>query len=543
MLNTTHRYPLPDNERVREYRPNTPETQRLEAKLAALAAEPTEIPCIVGGEEVRTGDVRELRSPHDHSLVLARWHAATPEVIERAITTSREAWQEWSRTPAHVRLAIFEKAATLLAGPWRDTINGSTMLGQSKTCFQAEIDAACELIDFWRFNNHYLLHQVQTEQPPHSPQGQWNMLDHRPLEGFVYAVTPFNFTSIAANLPGAPVLMGNVSIWKPSNSAIYSNYFIMKLYEAAGMPPGVINFVPGDPPAITKQLLDSRDFAGIHFTGSTQVFQQLWKQMGEQLDRYRNYPRIVGETGGKDFIFVHESADPETTAVAALRGAFEYQGQKCSAASRMYVPRKLWPAVRDRLIADMKTIRMGDTSDFSNFIGAVIHEQAFEKHRNYQEYARQNAGATILQGGEADREKGWFVQPTLIECEDPQFKTMQEEIFGPILSVHVYDENDLDRALALCDETSPYALTGAVFSQDRIAAERICERLRYAAGNFYINDKPTGAVVGQQPFGGARASGTDDKAGSVLNLLRWVAPRAIKETYDPPRDYRYPHLG
>lgn len=543
MLNTTHQYPLPDNERVREYRPNAPETQRLEAKLAALAAEPTEIPCIVGGEEIRTGDVRELRSPHDHSLLLARWHAATPEVIEHAVATSREAWQEWSRTPAHVRLAIFEKAATLLAGPWRDTINGSTMLGQSKTCFQAEIDAACELIDFWRFNNHYLLHQVQTEQPPHSPPGQWNVLDHRPLEGFVYAVTPFNFTSIAANLPGAPVLMGNVSIWKPSNSAIYSNYFIMKLYEAAGMPPGVINFVPGDPPAITKQLLDSPDFAGIHFTGSTQVFQQLWKQMGEQLDRYRNYPRIVGETGGKDFIFVHESADPETTAVAALRGAFEYQGQKCSAASRMYVPRKLWPAVRDRLIADMKTIRMGDTSDFSNFIGAVIHEQAFEKHRDYQEYARQNAGATILQGGEADREKGWFVQPTLIECEDPQFKTMQEEIFGPILSVHVYDENDLDRALTLCDETSPYALTGAVFSQDRIAAERICERLRYAAGNFYINDKPTGAVVGQQPFGGARASGTDDKAGSVLNLLRWVAPRAIKETYDPPRDYRYPHLG
>lgn len=543
MLNTHHTYALPDNEPITPFHPGSPETKSLQAKLAEMAREVVEIPCIVGGEEIRTGDIHENRSPHDHSQVLARWHAATPEVVEKALVTGREAWQEWSRTPAHVRLAIFEKAATLLAGPWRDTINAATMLGQSKTCFQAEIDASCELIDFWRFNNHYLLNQVQTEQPPHSPSGQRNVLDHRPLEGFVYSVTPFNFTSIAANLPGAPILMGNVSLWKPSNAAIYSNYYIMKLYEAAGMPPGVLNFVPGDPAGITQQVLAAHDFAGLHFTGSTHVFQELWRKTAENLPQYRSYPRLVGETGGKDFIFVHESADPEAVAVGALRGAFEYQGQKCSAASRMYVPRKLWPQIRDRLVADMKTIQMGNPADFSNFIGAVIHEQSFEKIQGFQEYARQNAGATIVQGGEADRTTGWFIQPTLIECEDPQFRTMQEEIFGPVLSVHVYDENELDRALDLCDETSPYALTGAVFAQDRLAAERIGERLRFAAGNFYVNDKPTGAVVGQQPFGGARASGTDDKAGSVLNLLRWVAPRTIKETFDPPRDYRYPHLG
>ncbi len=543
MMNTDFTRSLPPNEVIRGYAPGAAETKSLAKRLAELSSETLEIPCIVGGEEIRTGDIHENRAPHDHSNVLCRWHAANPDVVERAIVASREAWLEWSETPVHVRVAIFEKAATLLAGPWRDTINAATMLNQSKTCFQAEIDAACELIDFWRFNNYYVLNQVHSEQPPHSPSGMWNVLDHRPLEGFVYAVTPFNFTSIAANLPGAPVLMGNVSLWKPSNHSILSNYYIMKLYEAAGLPPGVINFIPGDPAAITQQLMTSPEFSGLHYTGSTAVFQHLWKVAAENLPNYRSYPRIVGETGGKDFIFVHESADAEATAVAALRGSFEYQGQKCSAASRMYVPRNRWSEIRDRLIADMQTIRMGDPADFSNFIGAVIHEQSFEKITGAIQHARDTPGASIVQGGESNREQGWFVQPTLIECDDPQFRTMQEELFGPVLSVHVYDENNLDEALRLCDETSPYALTGAVFSQDRVEAERISDRLRHAAGNFYINDKPTGAVVGQQPFGGARASGTDDKAGSVLNLLRWVAPRTVKETFDPPRDYRYPHMG
>ncbi|MEM7262631.1 MAG: aldehyde dehydrogenase family protein, partial [Planctomycetota bacterium] len=388
MMNTDFHRAMPGNEPIRPYRPSDPETAALKARLAELASETIEVPCIVGGEEIRTGDLREDRAPHDHDQLLCKWHAATPEVVERAITSSREAWREWSETPAHVRVAIFEKAATLLAGPWRDTINAATMLGQSKTCFQAEIDAACELIDFWRFNNAYVLNQIYTEQPPHSPDGMWNVLDHRPLEGFVYAVTPFNFTSIAANLAGAPALMGNVAIWKPSDHSVFSNYFIMKLYEAAGMPPGVINFIPGDPAAITQQLMASPEFSGLHFTGSTHVFRQLWKQTGEQLDRYRNYPRIVGETGGKDFIFVHESADAEAVAVAALRGAYEYQGQKCSAASRMYVPRSLWGDVRDRLIADMKTIKMGDPADFSNFIGAVIHEGSFDKLSGAIDHAR-----------------------------------------------------------------------------------------------------------------------------------------------------------
>ncbi|MDA1195968.1 MAG: L-glutamate gamma-semialdehyde dehydrogenase [Planctomycetota bacterium] len=540
MPNTVFRRTEPQNEPIRSYAPGTAETASLQARLAAMASETVEIPCIVGGQEILTGEVRSWTAPHDHSLELCRWHAATPEVVESALASSKEAWQTWSETDPHVRVAVFEKAAALLAGPWRDTLNASTMLGQSKTCFQAEIDAACELIDFWRFNAWFALHRIYPEQPG-SPPEMWNHVDHRPLEGFVYAATPFNFTSIAANLSSAPALMGNTVIWKPSESSMLSNYYLMKLMEEAGLPPGVINFLPGEPAGITEQLLGSREFAGLHFTGSTAVFRYLWKQIAERLGDYRSYPRIVGETGGKDFIFAHESADLETLVVAALRGAFEFQGQKCSAASRMYVPNTIWPAFRDRLIAEMEQIRMGDPADWSQFMAAVIHEGAYDRITGYVERAKM--GARVLAGGKPSKERGWFVDPTLIECEDPQYETMREELFGPVLSVHVYDANKLDDALALCDATSPYALTGAVFARDRTVSEHMARALRHAAGNFYINDKPTGAVVHQQPFGGARASGTDDKAGAPQNLMRWVAPRSVKETYVPPRTWRYPHMG
>ncbi|MGE3164560.1 MAG: L-glutamate gamma-semialdehyde dehydrogenase [Planctomycetota bacterium] len=542
MNNTRFHLELPPNEPISSFRPGEASTVALQKRIQELASETLEIPCLVGGKEVFTGKVKEWRAPHDHEKVLCRWHSATPEVVAAAVASSQSAWREWSAAPYSVRLGIFLKAAELLAGPWRNTLNAATMLGQSKTCFQAEIDAACELIDFWRFNCYFALEQIYSDQPK-SPTGYWNTMDYRPLEGFVYAVTPFNFTSIAGNLPTAPALMGNVAIWKPSSSSVYSNYYLMRLLEAAGLPPGVINFVPGSPGEITEALLDSPHFSGIHYTGSTAVFHALWRRIGEGLDRYRNYPRIVGETGGKDFIFAHASASLEALVTAALRGAFEYQGQKCSAASRVYLPRSLWKSFRDSLVSQIESIRMGDVADFGNFMGAVINEEAYKRITGYVEHARTSAGARVLAGGAASRERGWFVEPTLIECDDPRFKTMEEEIFGPVLSVHVYDDDSLEDALTLCDQTSPYALTGAVFAQDRLAAERISQRLRFAAGNFYINDKPTGAVVGQQPFGGGRASGTDDKAGSALNLVRWVAPRAIKETFDPPRSYRYPHMG
>ncbi len=540
MLNTVFRRDEPANEPIRMYAPGTPETASLQAKLASMSAETLEIPCIVNGEEIFTGETRTWTAPHDHANTLCTWHAATPEVVEKALASSKEAWRQWSETPPHVRISVFEKAAELLAGPWRDTLNASTMLGQSKTCFQAEIDAACELIDFWRMNSHFALNRIYPEQP-NSPSDMWNYVDHRPLEGFVYAVTPFNFTSIAANLPSAPALMGNVAIWKPSESSMLSNYYLMKLMEEAGLPPGVINFVPGDPVGITGQLLGSEDFAGLHFTGSTNVFRHLWKQIADGLDGYRSYPRIVGETGGKDFIFAHESADIETLVVAALRGAYEFQGQKCSAASRMYVPDTIWPEFRDKLVAEMAQITMGDPADWSNFMGAVIHEGSYDKLAGFVERAK--TGAKVIAGGNPSKEQGWFIDPTLIECEDPQYETMNTELFGPVLSVHVYDANKLDDALALCDATGPYALTGAIFARDRTVSESMATALRHAAGNFYINDKPTGAVVNQQPFGGGRASGTDDKAGAPQNLLRWLAPRSVKENYIPPRSWRYPHMG
>jgi 1-pyrroline-5-carboxylate dehydrogenase len=540
MLNTVFRRDEPRNEPIRMYAPGTPETASLQARLAAMSAETIDIPCVVGGEEIRTGETRTWTAPHDHGKTLCTWHAATPEVVQKALASSRAAWRDWSEQPAHVRLSVFEKAAELLAGPWRDTLNAATMLGQSKTCFQAEIDAACELIDFWRLNCHFALGEVYRQQPS-SPSDMWNYVDHRPLEGFVYAVTPFNFTSIAGNLPTAPALMGNVAIWKPSESSMLSNWYLVKLLEEAGLPPGVVNFVPGDPVSITEALLGAEDFAGLHFTGSTAVFRSLWKQIAGNLDAYRSYPRLVGETGGKDFIFAHESADLDALAVAALRGAFEVQGQKCSAARRMYVPDTLWPALRDRLVSEIEQIAMGDPADWSNFMGAVINDRSWEKIDGYVERAK--TGAKVLVGGANSREQGWFIQPTLIEAQDPAYETLCEEIFGPVLSVHVYDANRLDEALALCDRTGPYALTGAVFARDRTVSESMAKALRHAAGNFYINDKPTGAVVNQQPFGGARASGTDDKAGAPQNLMRWVAARSVKETYVSPRSWRYPHMG
>ena len=532
--------PYPVNEPVKSYAPGSAERRSLQARLAEMSNEVVEIPVIIGDEEIRTGNVVEVTMPHDHHHVLARCHLAGPEEARRAIEVSRAAWDEWSNWSWEDRVSVFLRAADLLAGPWRDTLNAATMLGQSKTVHQAEIDSACELIDFWRFNSYYAT-QVYAIQPDSAP-GTWNRLDYRPLEGFIYAVTPFNFTSIVGNLPTAPALMGNVAIWKPARSSELSAYYIMRLLQEAGLPPGVINFLPGHGPELSDVLLTSPEFAGLHFTGSTATFHHLWKQISENLDNYRSYPRIVGETGGKDFIVAHESADVQALAVAIVRGGFEYQGQKCSAVSRVYIPRTLWDDVRERVLAMVAEIKVGDTRDFSNFMGAVIDEKAFRKITSYIDYARESENAEIIAGGTYDDSKGWFVQPTVIVTTDPQHRLMKEEIFGPVVTVYVYDE-DWPDALRLVNATSPYGLTGAVFARDRGAIRDALAALRHAAGNFYINDKPTGAVVGQQPFGGGRASGTNDKAGSILNLLRWVSPRAIKETLVPPTDYKYPFLA
>jgi len=532
----------PRNEPVRPYLPGSAPTQSLKRRLAEMASETIEIPLLVGGREVRTGKLAENVCPHDRSTVLCRYHTATPEVVEEAIRASQDAWRDWARMSATHRLAIFLRMAELLAGPWRDTLNAATMLGQSKTCHQAEIDAACELIDFYRFNPYYALCRMYPEQPL-SPQGIWDYVEYRPLEGFVFAVTPFNFTSIAGNLPTSPAMMGNTVLWKPASSSVLSNYYLMRMFEEAGLPPGVINFIPGRGGSVGNPVVASPHLAGIHFTGSTPVFQGMWRSIGENIARYRTYPRIVGETGGKDFIFVHRSASLDSVVANAVRGAFEFQGQKCSAASRMYVPQSLWGELRDRLVAEVATLKMGDVQDFSNFCGAVIDEGAFDTITGYIDHAKAASDATILCGGGYDKSQGFFVEPTVILCEDPHAKSMEEEIFGPVLSVFVYEDERIEEALDLCDTTSPYALTGAVFGQDRLAVEHITDRLRFASGNFYINDKPTGAVVGQQPFGGSRASGTNDKAGSVTNLLRWVSMRAVKENLLPVTDYRYPFLG
>ncbi|MBI2220950.1 MAG: L-glutamate gamma-semialdehyde dehydrogenase [Acidobacteria bacterium] len=535
----TRRVPPPVNDPNRSYAPGTPERAELKARLKQMSAEKIDIPIIIGGREIRTGRTSQSVMPHDHRHVLAEYHLAGPEHVEQAVAAAAEAHREWSSWPWEERAAVLLRAAELLATTWRPTLNAATMLGQSKTAFQAEIDAASEMVDFWRFNPYYA-QELYTEQPV-SSHAMWNQLEYRPLEGFVYAITPFNFTSIGGNLPTAPALMGNTVVWKPASSAMLSAYYIMRLLEAAGMPPGVINFVPGQASQITSALLDSPSLAGVHFTGSTEVFNSMWKRIGENVGRYRSYPRIVGETGGKDFIVAHPSADPVEVAVAMARGAFEYQGQKCSAASRVYVPKSLWDEVRDRTIAMMQDMKMGDIADFRNFVGAVIDKKAFASISGYLEDARKNA--KILQGGRADDRTGYFIEPTLIQTEDPGYRCLCEEIFGPVLTAYVYADEKWEETLQVVDRTSPYALTGAVFAKDRRAVLQAMSALRNAAGNFYINDKPTGAVVGQQPFGGARASGTNDKAGSKLNLVRWVSARTVKETFSPPRDYRYPFMS
>ncbi|HXW96448.1 MAG TPA: L-glutamate gamma-semialdehyde dehydrogenase [Gemmatimonadales bacterium] len=533
--------PRPTNEPVLAYAPGSPERAALKARLAAMAKETIDIPIIVGGKEIRTGKLIDVVSPHDHRRVLARAHHADLATVQAAIASGQQAWREWSAMRFEDRAGVLLKAADLLAGPWRATVNAATMLGQSKTAFQAEIDSACELIDFWRFNVHFA-EQLYREQPASAPL-TWNRMEHRALEGFVYAITPFNFTAIGGNLPTAPALMGNVALWKPAQTALLSNYYVMKVLEEAGLPPGVINFVPGDPQAVSGAALADPALAGIHFTGSTAVFQTLWRTVGENLPRYRGYPRIVGETGGKDFVLAHPSADLEALAVGLVRGAYEYQGQKCSAASRAYVPASLWPKLKERLLALIADIRMGDVADFRNFMGAVIDRRAYERLTGYLAQAKNDSGVTILAGGGADAETGYFVEPTLIQVEHPGYRTMCEELFGPVLTLYVYPDAQWSETLRLVDQTSPYALTGAVFAQDRRALAEAEAALRHAAGNYYINDKPTGAVVGQQPFGGARASGTNDKAGSILNLVRWVSPRTIKENFLPARDYRYPFMG
>jgi 1-pyrroline-5-carboxylate dehydrogenase len=532
--------PEPRNEPVLGYAPGSVERASLKARLNAMHREIVDIPCVVGGKDIRDGKTVDVVLPHCHRHVLAKVHQATAETIHGAIAAANEAQREWAQWRFEDRAAVFLRAADLLAGPWRSTLNAATMLGQSKTAHQAEIDSACELIDFLRFNVHFA-ERLYREQPESSP-GMWNRMDHRPLEGFVYAITPFNFTAIGGNLPTAPALLGNVVVWKPAATATLSNYLFLRLLEQAGLPPGVINFIPGSAAQVSDIVLADRTLAGIHFTGSTEVFQTLWKKVSDRIEHYATYPRLVGETGGKDFVLAHASADPQALAVGLVRGAFEYQGQKCSAASRAYVPDNLWPDVKDRMLEMMSAIRMGDVADFRNFMGAVIDHRAFERIKAYLDQARSAAGVKILAGGKADNSTGYFVDPTLIQVEDPMYRTMCEEIFGPVLTLHVYPAGQWNETLALVDRTSPYSLTGAVFATDRQAILEADRALRNAAGNFYINDKPTGAVVGQQPFGGARASGTNDKAGSILNLVRWISPRTIKETFVPPTDYRYPFM-
>jgi 1-pyrroline-5-carboxylate dehydrogenase len=532
--------PAPRNEPVRDYAPGSPERESLKRRLAEMDGSEIEIPMIIGGEEVRTGNTGKAVKPHDHDHVLASYHQGGAAEVQRAIDAAREAREEWARTPWWERAAVFLRAAELLAGPWRDTLNAATMLGQSKTAYQAEIDAACELIDFWRFNVSYM-ERILREQPVSSP-GVWNRSEYRALEGFVFAVAPFNFTAIAGNLPTAPAMMGNTVVLKPASTAVYSAYHVVKLLEEAGLPPGVINLVLGSGSEVGAAALGSPDLAGIHFTGSTAVFQSMWKTVGDNIASYRSYPRIVGETGGKDFIVAHPSADPEAVATAIVRGSFEYQGQKCSAASRVYAPSNLWPRIRERLEQEVPEIPVGDVSDFRNFMGAVIDANSYRTQVGAIEQAREAPEAEVVVGGDADDEQGWFVRPTVVQTEDPGFDLMQRELFGPVVTAYVYDERRYDDALEVCNATSPYALTGAVFSTDRAAIEQAHRVLSDAAGNFYINDKPTGAVVGQQPFGGGRASGTNDKAGSMWNLIRWASPRTIKETFVPPSDYRYPFM-
>jgi 1-pyrroline-5-carboxylate dehydrogenase len=533
--------PKPTNEPIFSYKPGSEERRELKAMISQLKSETADIPMCIGGKEIRTSRKLKISPPHEHQHILGYFHEGGKEHVQMAVEAAQNAKSQWTELAWEQRASIFLKAADLIAGPYRAKINAATMLAQSKNPFQAEIDAACEFIDFLRFNA-YFMQGIYDEQPQSAP-GIWNRLEYRPLEGFVFAITPFNFTSIAGNLPAAPALMGNTVIWKPAYTQIYSAQVIMEVFKEAGLPDGVINMIFVDGPIAGDVIFNHSDFAGLHFTGSTQVFQSLWKTIGENISKYKTYPRIVGETGGKDFVIAHPSANAKQLATALIRGAYEFQGQKCSAASRAYIPSNLWGEVKNYMISDLKNMKMGSPEDFTNFFNAVIDKRSFDKISAFIAQAKKDEGVEIVFGGTSDDSVGYFIAPTLIQVQDPKYRTMTEEIFGPVLTVYVYDENDFETTLDLVDQTSPYALTGAVFSTDRYAIDLAMNKLRNAAGNFYINDKPTGAVVGQQPFGGARASGTNDKAGAPMNLLRWVSARTIKETFDAPKDYKYPFMS
>ncbi|MDG1252362.1 MAG: L-glutamate gamma-semialdehyde dehydrogenase [Schleiferiaceae bacterium] len=541
MSNGTFQLPSPINEPIYSYAPGTEPREKLISTYQRMYNEIVDIPQFINGKEVRTGDLRDCRPPHDHQHKIGQYHYGNASHALEAVDAALAAHALWSSMPWNERAAIFLRAADLVAGPYRATINAATMLAQSKTAYQAEIDAACEFADFLRFNAHFM-EKIYAEQPISSP-GMWNRMEYRALEGFVVAITPFNFTAIAGNLPASAALMGNVVVWKPADSQIYSAWVVMEIFRKAGLPDGVINMVYMDGPEFGEVVFKHPDFAGLHFTGSTAVFKHLWKEIGSHIDHYKAYPRIVGETGGKDFVIAHPSAQAKQVATGLTRGAFEFQGQKCSAASRAYIPQSMWPAVKEHLVADLASFSMGSPGDLKNFITAVIDERAFDKIASFIDYAKSQSDAEIIAGGSYDKSKGFFIQPTVIVTSNPTFRTMCEEIFGPVLTIYVYADTDWSETLALVNSTSEYALTGAVFATDRRAVDQATKALAFAAGNFYVNDKPTGAVVGQQPFGGARGSGTNDKAGSVLNLLRWASPRTIKETLDPPTDYRYPFMG
>ena len=529
------------NEPIKSYAAGSPERASLQAKYDEMAAQTIEIPLIIGGQEIRTGDTENCVMPHDHKHVLATYHKTGETEANLAIDTAMESWKIWSKTSLDKRTAIFRKAADLLAGPWRDTINAATMLNQSKNVFQAEVDAACELIDFFNFNAQYA-EQIYINQPLISPEGMHNSLEYRPLEGFVFAITPFNFTSIAGNLPSAPALVGNVALWKPASSAVYPCHFIMQMLKEAGLPDGVINFIPGSGGKVGDPVLKNENLAGVHFTGSTETFQHIWKTIGTKIDQYKTYPRIVGETGGKDFCLAHESADIDGLATAMIRGAFEFQGQKCSAMSRAYIPKTIWEGLKEKYLSELETVTVGSPRDFTNFMNAVIDKPAFDSITQYIDYAKNANEAEIISGGTYNDSEGYYIQPTTILTSDPYFKTMEEEIFGPVLTIYLYDPADWNSTIDLVDSTSQYGLTGCIMGKDKEAMAQAKDHLTHSAGNFYINDKPTGAVVGQQPFGGSRASGTNDKAGSELNLQRWISIRTVKETFDTPKDYRYPFL-
>ena len=541
MLKGFFNVPKAVNEPVKSYAPNSPEKKAVLAAYKEMWNTQIDVPLYIGSEEIRTGNTRNMSAPHDHKHIVGTYHLAEKSHIEKAIANALETKKAWANMAWEQRAAIFLKAAELIAGPYRAKINAATMIAQSKNIFQAEIDASCELIDFLRYNVEFMT-QIYNDQP-NSDSSVWNRLEYRPLEGFVYAITPFNFTAIAANLPASAAMMGNVVIWKPSDSQVFSAKIIIDIFKEAGVPDGVINVVFGDAEMITNTVLASRDFAGVHFTGSTHVFKDIWAKIGTNIHHYKTYPRIVGETGGKDFVVAHPSANVKQVATGIARGAFEFQGQKCSAASRAYIPKSLWPAVKQQLITDVKSMKMGSPEDFGNFITAVIHEGSFNKLVSYIEQAKKDADAEIIVGGNYDKSVGYFIEPTVIVTTNPKYTTMETELFGPVITIYVYEDADWETTLELVDQTSEYALTGAVFSKDRFAIEQATIALQNAAGNFYVNDKPTGAVVGMQPFGGARASGTNDKAGSALNLLRWSSPRTIKETFVTPENYRYPFLG